>query len=246
MEGRKKNAKRLADNGDFLAQVNNILQASIFYFFFCPFWFSLPLLIIFTVILQASTSLDLWFEYWKRKQWNNVYHRWSTNNFQCKWYTSTTSGSKSSPREIFHRNSSVARTPTWNSPRTTKEPTSTRNGGTERTSFSTAKATPTTRGRTPDRRTEEQEIGISESLWSFYTVENPHLLVFRFPRRYIDKSLQSFSSYYGLKYNDFHANCTAIFVLFFFSKSGGRNNAKYSFQYSFKNNTTQYARRCSR
>ena len=165
-----------------------------YFTFFCPFWFSLPLLIIFTVILQASTSLDLWFEYWKRKQWNNVYHRWSTNNFQCKWYTSTTSGSKSSPREIFHRNSSVARTPTWNSPWATEEKTSTRNGGAERTSFSTAKATPTTRGRTPDRRTEEQEIGVSESLWSFYTVENPHLLVFRFPRRYIDKSLQSFSS----------------------------------------------------
>ena len=30
-----------------------------YFTFFCPFWFSLPLLIIFTVILQASTSLDL-------------------------------------------------------------------------------------------------------------------------------------------------------------------------------------------
>ena len=43
-EGRKKNAKRLADNGDFLAQVNNFLQASIFYIFFLPF------LVFFTVI----------------------------------------------------------------------------------------------------------------------------------------------------------------------------------------------------
>ena len=31
-----------------------------------------------------------------------------------------------------------------------------------------------------------------------------------------------------------------VFVCFF-SKSGGRNNAKYAFQYTFKNNTTQYA-----
>ena len=30
---------------------------------------------------------------------------------------------------------------------------------------------------------------------------------------------------------------------FFFSNSGGRNKAKYSFQYTFKNNTTQYAKK---
>ena len=34
----------------------------------------------------------------------------------------------------------------------------------------------------------------SEALWSFYTVENPDFLVCRFPRRYIDQSLQSSSS----------------------------------------------------
>ena len=34
----------------------------------------------------------------------------------------------------------------------------------------------------------------SEALWSFYTVENPDFLVCRFPRRYIDQRLQSFSS----------------------------------------------------
>ena len=46
----------------------------------------------------------------------------------------------------------------------------------ERKSLSTAKATPTTR----DRETDVQETGISKALWSFYTVENPNLLVFRF------------------------------------------------------------------
>ena len=28
-------------------------------------------------------------------------HRWITNNFPCKWHTSTTSGSKSSPRKVY-------------------------------------------------------------------------------------------------------------------------------------------------
>ena len=40
----------------------------------------------------------------------------------------------------------------------------------------------------------------------------------------------------------FYANCTAVFV-FFFSKPSGRNNAKYAFQYTFKNNTTQYPKK---
>ena len=53
--------------------------------------------------------------------WIKVYRRWITNNFPCKWHTSTTSGSKSSPRKIFHRNSSGARTPTSNSAWTTKD-----------------------------------------------------------------------------------------------------------------------------
>ena len=32
-------------------------------------------------------------------------------------------------------------------------------------------------------------------------------------------------------------------VCLFFSKSGGRNNAKYAFQYTFKNDATQYAKK---
>ena len=79
--------------------------------------------------------------------WNRVYHRRITNNFPCNRHISTTSGSKSSPRKIFYRNSSGARTLTSNSAWTTKEKTSTRNRGAEGTSLSTAKATPTTRDR---------------------------------------------------------------------------------------------------
>ena len=46
---------------------------------------------------------------------------------------------------------------------------------------------------------------------------------------------------------NFHANCTAVFVCsFILSKSSGRNNAKYAFQYTFKNNTTQYAKKKKR
>ena len=32
-------------------------------------------------------------------------------------------------------------------------------------------------------------------------------------------------------------------MCFYFSKSSGRNNAKYAFQYTFKNNTTRYAKK---
>ena len=43
--------------------------------------------------------------------WNNVYHRWITNNFPSKWHrtASTASACKSSPRKIFHWNSSGER-----------------------------------------------------------------------------------------------------------------------------------------
>ena len=36
--------------------------------------------------------------------------------------------------------------------------------------------------------------------------------------------------------------CTTAQSCVFFSKSSGRNNAKHAFQYTFKNNTTQYAK----
>ena len=36
---------------------------------------------------------------------------------------------------------------------------------------------------------------------------------------------------------------TVLPCLCFFSKSSGRNNAKYAFQYTFKDNTTQYAKK---
>ena len=51
----------------------------------------------------------------------NVYNRWIAINFPCKWHTSTTSGSKSSPRKIFHGNSPGVRTLTSNSAWTTKD-----------------------------------------------------------------------------------------------------------------------------
>ena len=36
---------------------------------------------------------------------------------------------------------------------------------------------------------------------------------------------------------------TVLLCLYFFSKSGGRNNAKNAFQYTFKNETTQYPKK---
>ena len=42
-------------------------------------------------------------------------------------------------------------------------------------------------------------------------------------------------------------NCTSVFVCLvvcaFFSKSSGRKNAEYAFKHTFKNNTTQYAKK---
>ena len=133
---------------------------------------------------------------------------------QCKWHTSTTSDSKSSPRKIFHRNSSGARTPTSNSAWTTKEKTSTRNRRAERTSLSTAKATPTTR----DRGTEEQETGTSEALWS--VLHGGKLTFISLPvSSPIHRSKSKFqlctTARSIIKKYDFHANCTAIFVLCF-------------------------------
>ena len=64
---------------------------------------------------------------------------------------------------------------------------------------------------------------------SFYIVKNPNLLVSPFNSPPID---QSFSSILRPE------NCTAVFVCFL-SKSSGRNNDTYAFQYTFKNNTTQ-------
>ena len=64
---------------------------------------------------------------------------------------------------------------------------------------------------------------------SFYIVKNPNLLVSPFNTPPID---QSFSSILRPE------NYTAVSV-FFFSKSSGRNNDTYAFQYTFKNNTTQ-------
>ena len=78
--------------------------------------------------------------------WNNVYHRWITNNFPCKWHrtASTASSCKSSPRKIFHWNSSAERRWKFISERIEEDDCEA-----ERTSLSTAKATsPTQRPQT--------------------------------------------------------------------------------------------------
>ena len=70
--------------------------------------------------------------------WNNVYQRWITNNFLCKWHrtASTTSSCKSSPRKIFHWNSSGERRWKFIGEQILED-----NCEAERTSLSTAKAT---------------------------------------------------------------------------------------------------------
>ena len=115
-----------------------------------------------------------------RRRWPRHVKQFSS---YCNRYISTTSGSKSSPREIYYRNSSGARTPPSNSAWTTKEKTSTRNRGAEGTSLSTAKATPTTRDRgTGDWNQRHYDRFILSKTQTDF-------LVCRFPRRYIDQSL---------------------------------------------------------
>ena len=64
---------------------------------------------------------------------------------------------------------------------------STRNRGAEGTSLSTAKATPTARDRGTGNWNQRHYD-------RFTAVKNPDFLVCWFPRRYMDQSLQSFSS----------------------------------------------------
>ena len=73
--------------------------------------------------------------------WNNVYDRWITSNFPCKWHrtASTASGCKSSPRKIFNWNSSKERRLKFSGDGIKED-----NCEAERTSVSTPKATSST------------------------------------------------------------------------------------------------------
>ena len=75
------------------------------------------------------------------RPWNNVYDRWITSNFSCKWHRTvrTASGCKSSPRKIFHWNFSVERRLKFIGERIEED-----NREAERTSLSTAMATSST------------------------------------------------------------------------------------------------------
>ena len=56
---------------------------------------------------------------------------------------------------------------------------------------------PASKGKADNKKTEEQRnrrLEYQRHYDRFTTVENPHLIVCRFPRRYIDQSLQSFNS----------------------------------------------------
>ena len=115
--------------------------------------------------------------------------------------TSTTSGSKSSPRKNFHWNSSGVRTPTSNSAWTTKEKTSTRNCEAEGTLLSTAKTTPTTRDRgTGDWNQKHYDRSLSKT----------------HPRRYMYIKVCKVSALYYGPNNNFQANWYLFFVFVFF------------------------------
>ena len=77
--------------------------------------------------------------------WNNVYHPWIKNNFPSKWHrtASTASACKSSPRKIFHWNSSRERRVKFIGEGIEED-----NREAERTSLSTAKATSSTQTST--------------------------------------------------------------------------------------------------
>ena len=155
--------------------------------------------------------------------WIKVYRRWITNNFPCKWHTSTTSGSKSSPRKIFHRNSSGARTPTSNSAWTTKD-------SRRRRQQETAEQK---EHRLAQQETEEQEIGIRG-------------IMIVHCRKPIPADICRSKS------AKFQLCITARTIIIFrrtapgqicslflsFSNSGRRNNAKSAYQYTVNNNTT--------
>ena len=76
---------------------------------------------------------------------------------------------------------------------------------------------------------------------SLYTVENPNLLVCRLNSPQIGQRFSSFSMARSKLIIIFTR--TVLLCLFFFSKSNGRKNAKYAFQHTFENNTTQHKRK---
>ena len=79
------------------------------------------------------------------------------------------------------------------------------------------------------------------SEFHFCTTARGNLIII-FTRTYLFRSRFLARHVTNLKTAAMETNCTSGFV-FFFSKSSGRNNAKYAFQYTFKNYTTQYAKK---
>ena len=169
------------------------------------------------------------FDVFIHRLWIKVYHRWITNNFPCKWHTSTTSGSKSSPRKIFHRNSSGARTPTSNSAWTTKDSRRRRQQETvEQKEHRLAQ-----RKQRRQQETEEQEIGIRGIMIVHCRKPIPADIC-------RSKSAKFQLCITARRIIIFRRTAPGhICSLFFsFSKSGRRNNAKSAFQYTVNNNTT--------
>ena len=162
-----------------------------------------------------------------------VYHRWITNNFLCKWHTSTKSGSKSSPRKIFHLNSSG----------TKRRLQIKREQRRRRRQQETAEQKEHRLAQRRQRRqqeTEEQEIGIRGIMIVLHCRKPRFLSLPVSPQIYRSKSAK------------FQLRITARIIIIFrrtapghicslflsFSKSGRRNNAKSAFQYTVNNNTT--------
>ena len=91
-----------------------------------------------------------------------------------------------------------------------------------------------------EREKQTQQWGDIEAIWASIFKKGATILVCQLPRRYID---QSFSSVLRPEVCELHCRVCVCILFFFFSKSGGRNNGKYAFQYTFKNNTTRYAKK---
>ena len=112
----------------------------------------------------------------------------------------------------------------------------TRDCGSQRRSLSTAKATPTTR----DRGTGD------------FNIRGTMIVLNCGKPKFI--SLPVSPPIYRSKSTKFHLCARSPIIIFMrttlpylcfvfvFSKSGGRNNAKHAFQYTFNNDTTQYAK----
>ena len=166
------------------------------------------------------------FDVFIHRLWIKVYHRWITNNFPCKWHTSTTSGSNPRPGRIS------TETPLEWERRLQNNEVQQRKKRRRRRQQETMKQKEHCLAQRKQRRqqeTEEQEIGIRGIM--IVHCRKP------IPTDICTSKSAKFQLCFTVQTIIFRrTDICSLFLSFF--KSGRWNNAKSAFQYTVNNKTT--------